>query len=168
MKLWLFVYKFDQFLKASMIRYQCFICQMKTGIFFSKFSIILIFNKTVFTTNKASKAKKTEINVWYVKWNLESSSIIFQSFWLTKKLFSATNKVSRGLRTKLAISRLQKRNLQTNEQDHPLFYSFVRCIFCSLLISARKNTSSRWRTWSKRAKTEISRIDAAPPSGQIL
>ena len=31
--------------------------------------------------------KSSDINVWYVKWKLESPSINFQSFWLTTKLF---------------------------------------------------------------------------------
>ena len=52
-KSWLFVYKFAWLLESPMIRYQCLTCQMKAGVFFNKFSIILIDNKTFFS-NKQS------------------------------------------------------------------------------------------------------------------
>ena len=45
----LFVYQFKQFLQSPVIRYQCLICQMKAGVFFNEFSIILINNITYFS-----------------------------------------------------------------------------------------------------------------------
>ena len=56
---------------------------------------------------------------------------------------------------------------QTNDNPY-FFFSFVSCILGSLFTSARETPSNRRGTWSNRAKTEILRIDAAPPSGQIL
>ena len=50
-KSWLFVYQFRQFLQSPVIRYQCLLCQMKAGVFFNEFSIILINNK-IFFSNK--------------------------------------------------------------------------------------------------------------------
>ena len=47
-KLWLFVYKFSQLLQSPVIKYQCLIHQMKAGVFFNEFAIILINNKTFF------------------------------------------------------------------------------------------------------------------------
>ena len=110
----------------------------------------------------------TDINVWYVKWKLESSSIISLSFWFTTKLFSATNKASRALEAKLGITRLLKRDLRPYEWWPLFFFSFVSFILWRLFISARETPSNRHGTWSKRPKTEIIRIDAAPPGGQIL
>ena len=47
--------------RSTRIKYQCLICQMKAGVFFNESSIILINNKTFFSSNKDSRAQKTEI-----------------------------------------------------------------------------------------------------------
>ena len=116
-------------LLKKVIRFQCLTCQMKAGVFFNKFSIILINNKTFFS-NKQS-------------------------------LLSPGSKTGNYSFTKMRFT--TKRALPS-----PFFFSFVSFILWRLFISARENPLNHVRTWSKRAKTEIIRIDAAPPGGQIL
>ena len=103
-----------------MISYQCLTCQMKAGVFFNEFSIILINNKTFFSNKQRLYSPKirnrdclftnlinfcshqwSNINVWYVKYKLESSSMNFQWFWSTTKHFSVTNKDSRAKKTEI-------------------------------------------------------------------
>ena len=173
-------------LLKKVIRYQCLTCQMKAGVFFNNFFIIVINNKIFSATNKASRAQKKEIVTVCLQicliirvtsdqismfdmsngcWSL--LQYFFLSFWLTTKLFSATNKASRALEAKLGITHSLKCDLRPNEW-FPLFFSFVCFILWRLFISARENPSNNHGTWSKQAKTEIIRIDAAPPGGQIL
>ena len=54
-------------------------------------------------------------------------------------LFSATNKASRALRTKLAISCLQKRDLRTNEQNPSLFFLLL-AVFYGACSSQQEKT----------------------------
>ena len=51
--------------------------------------------------------KSSDINVCYVKWKLESFSIIFLSVSLAKILFSSTNKASRAQKTDIVTVCLQ-------------------------------------------------------------
>ena len=67
------------------------------------------------------------------------------------------------------VNVLYKNAIYDHTNDNPyVFFSFVSCILWRLFISALENPSNGRGTWSKRAKTEIIRIDAAPPGGQIL
>ena len=111
---------FDQFLQSPVIRYQCLICQMNAGLSFNKFSMILIYIKTFSSIKQRLYSQKyrncdclftnlvnyyshqwSNINVWYIKWRLESSSMNLQSYWLTTKHFSLTNKDSRAQKTEI-------------------------------------------------------------------
>ena len=83
-------YQFDELLESPVIKYQCLICQMKAGVFFNEFAIILINNKTFFINKQRLQSPKdrnrdclftilinfcshqwSNVNVWYVKYKLE-------------------------------------------------------------------------------------------------
>ena len=93
---------------------------MKAGAFFNEFSIILIINQLFFSKKQSLQSPKdrnryclftnlinfcshqwSDINVWYVKWKLESSSLNFRSFWFTTKHISVTNKDSRAQKSEI-------------------------------------------------------------------
>ena len=72
------------------------------------------------------------------------------------------------MKAKLGITRLLKLDLRTNDQLPLWFFSFVSCVLWSLFTSERETPKNHCGTGSNRPKTEILRIDAAPPGGQIL
>ena len=116
-------YQFHQLLKSPVIKYQCLLCQMKAGVFFNEFAIILINNKTFFNKKQRPQSPKerntdcmctnlidfcshqqSDMNVRYIKYKLESSSMNFQWFWFTTKHFSLTNKDSRAQKRRKMVT----------------------------------------------------------------